>query len=303
MRSLTRFFVVVTGLFLGLFSSACPYLFSVENRPCTVQGECLPGYTCVENLCVTAGAKDLNEACIDSSECVAGSLCVDAYCDDSAQASCEKDEDCNVNAGQSCRHNTCVCDRVCRATCDYPFFDKCQLGEMCWFETDANQGFCQQGNCGETDQGENIGNCLDNEVCLNYNGPGSGLCIPMCDIMAQDACANGTTPEGTLCCANNQNCEHIVKLWGASMNPGNYRGICVDNGTQNEADPCSNDVRDNLFCSRGLFCLPTSNSSASCVRYCNIESPGAAPACGAGQLCINIPGAPAGLPYGYCQTQ
>lgn len=290
--------IAASFLFVASFLSACPYLFSVENRPCTIQGECLPGYTCVDELCVKAQALNTGDSCRSSSECVAGNLCADAYCDDSAQLSCEKDEDCNTNAGQSCLHNSCVCERICRATCDYPNFADCSNGELCWFDTEANQGFCQNGNCGENDQGENLGNCLDSEVCLEFNGAGSGLCNPMCDIMMQDACANNTAPDGTLCCANNQNCEHLVQLWGASMNPGNYNGICFDSGTQNEADPCSNAVADNLFCTRGLFCLGT-----SCVRYCNIETPGAAPACGSGQLCINIPGAPSNLPYGYCQAQ
>lgn len=290
--------IITLFLFATTFLSACPYLFSVENRPCTVQGECLPKYTCVHHQCVKAAAKKINESCRSSAECVAGSLCLDAYCDDSAQSSCEQDDDCDTNAGQTCLHNTCICERVCRATCDYPSYESCHSGELCWLDTEENQGFCQSGFCGENEQGENLGDCLDSEVCLEFNGAGSGLCNPMCSILMQDACANHTAPDGTLCCANDQNCEHVSLLWGAAVNPGNYNGLCFDSGRQNEADPCSNNVADNLFCTRGLFCY-----GGSCVRYCNLETPGAAPACSGGQLCIDIPGSPSGLPYGYCQAQ
>lgn len=294
----TRLLLAVIPIVGTLGLSACPYIFSVDNRPCTVQGECLPGYTCVDKLCVKASDKNIGESCRSTAECVNGALCADAYCDDSAQASCAKAEDCGGSDGSyDCIGNTCICARVCRATCDYPSFANCKLGELCWSENEALQGFCQNGNCGETADRENLGACLDSEVCLEFNGGGSGLCNPMCDVLMQDPCANGNAPEGSLCCSAGQNCEHLVKLWGASMNPGNYYGICFDSGTQNEAAPCSNSVDDNLFCTRGLFCL-----NGGCVRYCNLESPGAAPACGSGQLCINIPGAP-NLPYGYCQAQ
>ncbi len=276
------------------------YLFDVENRPCTVQGECLPAYTCVEGLCVKSGVKQLGDACLDTGECVDGAVCADAYCDDSARSSCESPADCGPEGDEKwlCRGGSCVCQRVCRKPCDFPYVDKCKLGEMCWEDSDQGLGFCQEGHCGERDDGTPLGVCLESEVCLELNGPGSGLCNAICHILFHESCAQGTAPDGVLCCGAAQNCEHIDLIWDSAVNPTNELGICFDSGSQNESDPCSNFVEDNLFCTRGLFCMNT-----SCVKYCNLFSPGTQPACGATQICTGIPGAQNhNLPYGWCQN-
>lgn len=290
----------LAALLLAL-STGC-YLFSEDNRPCTSLGECKPGYTCVEGLCVKSGVKQIGEACLDTGECVDNSTCAEAYCDDSAAAACTTAADC-ANGGEDkflCRNKTCVCKRVCRTRCEFPKYEKCPAGQLCWLDPDQELGFCQEGNCGEREDGTEVGTCLTSEVCLEFNGMGSGLCNAMCTVLEQNQlCATPPAPAGVLCCATMQNCEHIPQLWGLPINPYNEYGVCFDSGTQEEGDPCSNEPSENRFCTRGNVCL-----SNFCVRYCNLAVPNSQPACGAGQNCIALPGADSlNLPYGWCRNQ
>ncbi|MFH1808848.1 MAG: hypothetical protein ABIJ09_08880 [Pseudomonadota bacterium] len=277
------------------------YIFSEDNRPCTAIGECKPGFTCVEGLCVKSGVKQIGEACLDTGECVDSSVCAEAYCDDSARTACDTAASCGPEGDDKylCRNKTCNCKRVCRPRCDFPDFAKCGLGQLCWFDPDQELGFCQEGNCGERDDGTSVGTCLSSEVCLEFHGKGSGLCNPMCTLLEQNQlCQNPPVPDGVLCCAPQQNCEHIPQLWGLPLNPTNEFGVCFDTGTQGEGDPCSNDPAQNRFCTRGNVC----GGSGFCVKYCNLWNPGTQPACSAGQNCIALQGAESlNLPYGWCR--
>jgi len=272
------------------------YLFTDEGRPCDPAGVCLPGFVCVKGLCQKKGVLQINEPCRATGECVSGAVCADIYCDDSAGTKCKAASEC-PNGGEdefNCYGGQCECKRVCRPNCDYPDFGKCKSGQLCWPEVEQDVGFCQEGNCGERDDGTSVGNCTDTEVCLEFNGPGSGVCNALCHILKQNAsdCTPGPPPQGVLCCAANQNCEHIVQLWGTSVDPNGELGICFDSGTQIEGGTCSADPAVNLYCLRGMVC-----NVGNCVKYCDVG--GGAPACAANQQCIDFTSQVI-LQYGYC---
>ncbi|MBN2361251.1 MAG: hypothetical protein JXR83_17485 [Deltaproteobacteria bacterium] len=276
--------------------SGC-YLFTDEGRPCDPAGVCLPGYTCVKGLCQKAASKQINEACRATGECVAGAICADAYCDDSAGAACETAADCQPDGDKrfNCYGGQCECKKVCRPGCNFPDNTSCASGQLCWWQVEQEVGFCQEGHCGVRGDGTVVGNCLDNEVCLEFNGPGSGLCNPKCHILNQNTdCSPGPPPQGILCCANDQNCEHITELWGnVQEDPTGELGICFDSGTGTQGATCSPDPALNLYCVRGLVC-----HVGHCVEYCNLG--GGRPECNPGYNCIAFSSS-APLQYGYCR--
>jgi len=283
---------------LPLVLGSC-YLFCDEGRPCTAAGECLPGFVCVEERCVTAGAKQIGDECIDTGECVDGAVCGEAYCDDSSAGSCDAPGDCGDEGDELwlCREGSCKCKRVCHQGCDYPSFDKCPSGQLCYYDVDQELGFCQEGSCGEGEDGIQLGNCEGDEICLIFNGKGSGICYPTCTILEQNQSCLGTPSPGVACCQPNQNCEHIVLLWGVPENPDGSLGLCFDSGTIDEGGPCSNDPADDAFCQRGLVC-----HSNFCRQYCNLQVAGGVPMCPVGYNCIAYPGGEL-LPYGWCRPQ
>lgn len=279
-----------------LMASGC-YLFTDENRPCTTQGDCLPGFTCVDGLCVTASAKKVGDVCRETGECVDGLVCAVAFCDDSDRRICEAAGDCGDTNVFTCREGACRCIRHCQQGCTFPDSSSCGNGKLCFLEAEQDLGFCHEGECGERSDGTPVGACRDTDVCLEFNGPGSGLCTPMCTVLEQNlGCNESQIPPGVLCCAGNQNCEHVDYLWGSPVNPSGELGICFESGPGSEGATCSNLVQDNLFCAKGLFC-----DGRSCRRYC--QRTGGAPACNGSDLCNAFPAAPANIPFGYCQSQ
>lgn len=258
------------------------FLFSDEGRPCDEGGRCLPGYVCVEGVCQEAAVIQLGEECLATGECVDGAVCATPLCDDSDQLPCTADADCGEHAPEEvfCYAETCRCRRTCRPGCNKYQHAECGelSGLLCWYDPSQERGFCAEGYCGRRDDGTELGSCAEGAYCLVENGPGSGQCVALCDVLAQESCA----PD--------YNCEHVELLMIDPLYSA--YGICLPSGQQTEGGSC---VPGNADCQRGLVC-----HERSCVRYCNLQDLGASPTCTSGYTCTAFTGG-ALLPYGWCR--
>lgn len=70
LRRFTNFAIVV-------FNLSCSVIvkFDPEERPCNTSGECLSGYTCLINRCVSDGSITLGETCNANEQCENGAIC------------------------------------------------------------------------------------------------------------------------------------------------------------------------------------------------------------------------------------
>lgn len=262
---------------LAGMSGGC-LLFCSEGQPCD-RGQCLPGYTCVNDACFKAGVAERGEPCSTTAQCKDG-VCSDVNCG----WPCAGDDDCFGDA--ACQAGQCTCQPRCRAACTYPKNDECDLGLICQQDFEQQRGFCQEGQCGPADNET----CTAPAYCMPVNGPGSGLCVTLCDILQQQACYQGTAPSGTRCCQAAEACVHVKELWGG---PHHRDGVCMAGGELGVNASCNDLLQQ--YCSRGLFCDAI---RGVCVRYCNFEDTDAQPTCGTGEQCNAFSST---LPYGWCR--
>ena len=265
---------------LLLSTSGCSlfmaFNYDPEGLPCDPEGGCLSGYTCVDEVCRYAAAKQVGDDCSTDEECESG-VCADAYDQD-----CGDDINCELGAGRESS------GLKCRAQCNpsEPASDSCATSEFCFVDGDgAVAGYCQEGTCGvDGNCGENRiplqnGFDIQQNVCMGIsnNGDLPGLCVLGCNPLLCDANAGCAG-----CPLQEASCEAV------DINT-NDRFACFSTGFVPHNGAC--DV--NNPCAPGSFCLP-SGGAAYCARYCLVG--GGAPACVAPQTCNVLNGN-----VGFCQ--
>lgn len=267
-------------LSLLLTASGCSVLtflnYDPEGLPCTAEGDCLAGYTCVDNVCRNAAAKQVGDACVEDDECESG-VCADAYDND-----CGDDINCELGRDRDSS------GLKCRAACnpDEAASESCNTSEYCFIDGEgAVAGYCQEGTCGvDGNCGENRiplqnGFDIQQNVCLGIsnNGDNPGLCVLGCNPLLCDAnggCAG--CPLGQASCLAASSTFDRYACFSTGFVPHN--GACDAN------NPCA----------PGSFCLAGGGGGNYCARFCLVG--GGAPACVAPQTCNVLSGN-----VGYCQ--
>ncbi len=142
--------------------------------------------------------------------------------------------------------------------------DSCDVGLMCWFVDDMNQGVCIDMCTGSPDAPM----CPSGKICDESNGGAIIVCLDTCDPLAQSC------PEGQICFFDGD--ANFICDFDASGDGGNY------------GDPCA----FINVCSYGLFCaapetVPNCQGGDGCCSpYCDLSEPNTCPGMDEGQVCV-----------------
>lgn len=236
---------------------------------------CLEGWACVQEKCVKAGFKAVNELCEATIECQDGLVCGDGY------AGCADDLADDLNCAL---FDDAQSSGRCRPRCD-PDAPNCADGQRCFASNSADDGgYCQVGTCGEDGDCQGIAGSLG--LCAGMQGDGlTGLCLEQCDPLtcAAGACSgcDGLDDQAD----DNKTC---VPVPGEGVSS---RTVCDAMGSLTEGQDCGAGTD---FCGLGLFCLKPQVGNAVCAKWCRLL--GGNPACDVGRTCTGVTAT-----LGFCQ--
>lgn len=249
-----RLFLVCL-LAVGLFS-ACSLNYDYKGTQFTCSGtECPEGFTCINGRCLEGGG------CTTDAECAANQVCNNGSCQlKDPKTSCTTDADCGI-AGY------CIASKCsqggqgerCTATV------QCQSGHVC--QELNGTTVCLRQCASHTD-------CQLQETCRPSLTGGDSVCVPRCDVVAQQGC---------------QRTESCVLT--------KTRGYCrAKSGSKTAGLTCSQDAD----CELHLYCRPVKGypTIKRCTNVCDTQQ---LTGCKTGQQCILL--SPEETPYGFCEPQ
>ena len=153
--------------------------------------------------------------------------------------------------------------------------DDCDVGYICMYTDENNQGVCVQ-FCTGMD-----GDCAPGFVCAVYNDGVLPICLDACDPLLQD-CPQGQacidTPNGTFICFSD-----------ASGQMGGLGDPCPVQDGENSCDP-------GFWCGQGAA---ECQSPKCCIPYCDLNDP--AP-CNPPNQCVSFYGDPGAAPPEYADV-
>jgi hypothetical protein len=278
-----------------LLGNGCTLLFGLSfdpaGLPCRTptaedSRSCLDGYTCVDNTCVAASAKNAGQDCANDDECEDGLVCRDHYyfSDKEGIYNCDDYESSlNCSLGQNLFSLGAKCRVICNPSTSN--HGDCPKGQRCFSDLDPEiSGYCQAGVCGRS-----IADCGGNRICQDNTNDdtaestgGSGLCFQECDPL--DCPINNTATSCGDCPTDDDlNGDEIPEVMGCEPHDTQRAPfVCIQSGLQTTGQSCN---YSNDFCAPGNYCLVdnSSNNSGRCRQYC--DPAGGAPACSGGATC------------------
>ncbi len=221
--------------------------------------------------CKDGGGPDTNECDIWAQDCPLGEKCMPWANDGGGSWNALKCSPIEPNPGQSGD----VCTAVGGAVSGV---DTCDLGLLCWYVDENDQGSCLDQCTGS----EEDPICPANTVCDVTNMGVLTLCLPTCDPLLVNC------KDGEICFYSNVAGSFICDFDG-SGEMGAY------------GDPCE----FINVCDPGLFCanpdnVPDCMAGGCCSEYCDINEPNTCAGKDGGQMCeawFEMGSAPPGLEH------
>ena len=255
---------------LSLSAPACTVIYAFNSDPgglACESGQCLDGYTCVDNICVNAGAKKAGDLCAKTAECESGLYCGSQYrqCvegDPAADNGANDDVNCALTVDEDE-------DMRCRLICDPAETAPCPQGQRCWLpppDTEGVTGFCQQGTCAADSECASQDALCSGAIGLGKLGTCSENCDPLeCTAQTCSGCEGlDGVPDAPYTCAP------------PIFESVTLRTVCTDAGGIPPYGACGSINGD--LCSPGTFCIEsTTGGSPFCSPWCRF--PSGAPAC------------------------
>ena len=244
----------------------------VETWPCEVDGDCDPGWICLDGFCqpgepvacVADGDCGAGEVCLDGvcvedsggqecaadGECGDGEYCVAGACYVASADDCTSDQDCG--GGWQCLDGECHpgAGPECTEATDCGAGEICVYGECfdgCMVDGDCEAGaVCVDGAC--VDQGDAAacavdGDCAEGETCIN------GACFAGCAVDGD--CGDGMGCVNAVCvkaalpdCATDDECGPGFTCTAGACVPGTAEPVEIggeetDDDTGSGGSDCS----------------------------------------------------------------